>query len=303
LAYRREVVGDMTAGERWAHEALLDLRRAGYRPDAWRRFVNKSLARAAQTRVQRPALAGRARRWCAAGFVAAALAPRVLRQNGLREPGAGSMVGWWLSVAVMLDWHLGMAETADGEQRNLSPADALTLLRLWLTPLMAATPPQRRWGLSLLAGGVASDLVDGRLAARAGPTRLGRDLDTAADIAFFTAAVAAARRAGWLPGPAAAVALARHAATVGTTAAHYFLRAGPPPAGRYRRTRWTTPLSMAGLAATYAGRRRTGSVLVVAGALAAGGASLRTRAHSGSPRAAGEVNETTTTRIARRSRS
>jgi len=47
----------LTDGERWAAQALSDLRRRGYRPRAWQRFLGDSLARAWATRRARPGLA------------------------------------------------------------------------------------------------------------------------------------------------------------------------------------------------------------------------------------------------------
>ena len=99
----------------------------------------------------------------------------------------------------MLDWHLGMAETAGREPwaRALGTADAVTLLRLWAAPLARRTAHP-----AVIAMASATDVVDGLLARRAGPTRLGRDLDSAADASFFHAALGGlierGRLAPWL---------------------------------------------------------------------------------------------------------
>ena len=91
----------------------------------------------------------------------------------------------------MLDWHLGMLETEAGDERPLGAADALTLARLWSCPLARRHP--HPW---LVVAGAASDLADGRLARVAGPTRLGRDLDSAADLALTQALLTAAIERG-----------------------------------------------------------------------------------------------------------
>jgi len=64
----------------------------------------------------------------------------------------------------------------------------------------------------VIALGGATDWLDGTLARRSGRTRLGRDLDTTADIAFFSAAAIAAHRAGRLTRLGAWAIGARHAA-------------------------------------------------------------------------------------------
>ncbi|MEA2191378.1 MAG: hypothetical protein QOI73_1499, partial [Solirubrobacteraceae bacterium] len=78
------------------------------------------------------------RAFIAAGvFVWAALA-LAGRQPFRRRTGA--FCAWWALTWLMLDWHIGMVETEAGEPRNLGPADACTLLRVWLAPAAAARP-------------------------------------------------------------------------------------------------------------------------------------------------------------------
>ncbi len=151
------------------------------------------------------------RAWIAAG--AAAHAALALAR---REPFAGrtrSFAIWWALTWLMLDWHIGMIETEDGAPRNLGAADACTLLRVWLVPPAAAAP--RPW---ICALALASDGLDGALARRTGPTRLGRDLEGLADVAFAIAALRGAVRQGWLGRGAARAELARIAVGIGYAA-------------------------------------------------------------------------------------
>jgi len=82
-----------------------------------------------------------------------------------------------------------MAEGGDGRPRErLSGADAVTLARFWLVlvvPAVARSPA----GLPLvIALGGLSDWADGALARRSRRTRLGRDLDSTADLALLATA-------------------------------------------------------------------------------------------------------------------
>ncbi|MGH2886243.1 MAG: CDP-alcohol phosphatidyltransferase family protein, partial [Solirubrobacteraceae bacterium] len=187
----------LTEGEVWTAQALAELRRGGYAPRAWLRFLRRSLERSSATRRSRPGLARQARRWGLYGGLAwtgACVASRTSERIVFRPlPG----LAWWLAVWQMLDWHLGMAEGGDGQLRaRLSPADAVTLARFWLVPTLP-TVARSPTGLPavILIGGL-TDGLDGALARRHGRTRLGRDLDTTADLAFFTTAAVSARAAG-----------------------------------------------------------------------------------------------------------
>ena len=162
----------MTEGERWARDALAELRERRSLP----RFLLESHRRAAATRARRPRLALQARAWSAAGAVAWTLPP--VRSHA--RPG----LAWWLAVALMLDWHLGMIETEEGVPRRLGLADGCTLLRAWLVPLAARDPRP-----VVLALGLATDAADGPLARRSAPTRAGRDLEGLVDSAFVAAAL------------------------------------------------------------------------------------------------------------------
>jgi len=161
----------------------------------------------------------------------------------------------------MLDWHIGMLESEDGEPRNLSAADACTLARVWLAPAAADTP--RPWMCALA---FASDGLDGRLARAAVPTRLGRDLEGLADAAFAAAALRGARRRGWLGGGAAGAELARIALGVGYALIVWLGAAQAPDPRVLHAARATTPIRAGGLVAAGLGHRRLAGALVIAGA-------------------------------------
>ncbi len=239
----------MTDGERWTREALAGLRADGYAPGAWWRFLGASHRRAAVTRAARPALTRQARTWMGVGALAAAA-------------GGRGLAGWAIT-ALMLDWHLGMVETEDGRPRALGPADACTLLRAWLVPLVADDPRTL-----VLAVGLATDGVDGALARAGEPTRLGRDLEGLVDAAFAVAALRGLVRSGRLGRPAAAAEAARLTVGTGYAVAVYFRAAAAPAPGRLRAARRLTPVRAAGLLFAASGRRRLADRLVLAGAAA-----------------------------------
>ncbi|MBA2505519.1 MAG: hypothetical protein H0V29_06180, partial [Thermoleophilaceae bacterium] len=146
----------MTEGERWARDRLAELERAGFAPRAIADFLMASQRRANETRRERPDLARQARRWTAVGAAAYAFT------SPPRKPALAA----WAAVALMLDWHLGMVETEDGEPRPLGPADAATLARAWFIPFAARAPTP-----ALIAAAAATDVLDGRLARASAPTR------------------------------------------------------------------------------------------------------------------------------------
>src|SRR4051794_22885470 len=157
---------NLTEGERWSRALLDRLRDEHFDAAAWRRFFGDAFLRARVVRARRPGLVRQSRRWGVCGLAAAL-------PFGVRP--AASWVLWW----AMVDWHLGMVETEDGSERGLTAADALTLGRLWAAPMVG-----RHAQPGVVGAGMASDLGDGLLARRTGPTRLGRDLDSTADTLF-----------------------------------------------------------------------------------------------------------------------
>ena len=210
-------------------------------------------------------MARQARLWSVAGtgcWLGASAAAR--RRPDLRlRPLPGVL--WWLAVWRMLDWHLGMAEGGDGRPRErLSPADAVTLARFWLVPATFATTRSPRGLASVIVLGGLTDWVDGKVARHHGRTRLGRDLDTFADLFFLLSAAAAAHRAHCLGPVGAAAVAARHAAGVALASGAVFTRARRPA---IRARPWGALLRFGGLALAAAGNRRTGTTALVAGCL------------------------------------
>lgn len=251
----------MTDGERWARDELERLRSRHFSPAAVTAFLLASGHRAADARAARPDLARRARRWELAGLAAWALPAAAGRQPFRRWLGPG--LAWWGATCVMLDWHLGMFESEDGRQRNLGAADALTLTRAWLVPVIAD-------GMSPAALAVAgvTDALDGPVARAGSPTRAGRDLEGLVDVAVLVAALLAAARHQRLHPGVIALELGRLATGVALAIAVYFTRAQRPSATIVRAGRWTTPVRMAGLLAAGAGHRRGADALVGGGSLA-----------------------------------
>lgn len=252
-----------TEGERWAREELAALLAARFTPIAIGRFLLASQRRAGDVRARRPELGRQSRRWSAGGAalwaVLAAAGVEPFRER-LR---AG--LAWWSLAAVMLDWHLGMVETEDGRPRPLGPADALTLARVWLAPVVLERPAP-----ALCAAGFASDVLDGRAARAAGaePTRAGRDLEGLADVCFAGALLIGLRRRDAIGGVASGAELTRVGAGFAYALAVYFGRAEAPDQSLTRAARLTTPVRATGMVAAAAGHRRTGTSLVAIGCAA-----------------------------------
>lgn len=250
-----------TDGERWTRAQLAALRAASLSPAALARFLVAAQRRANEVRRARPALARQAQRWTAAGAGAWVVLAALGRQPFRRRVRGG--LAWWGAVGLMLDWHLGMVESEDGEPRALGAADALTLARAWLVPVVADDLDP----VAVLAA-AASDVLDGVLARAAVPTRAGRDLEGTVDACLLVAGLAAARRTGRIGRAPLALELARQGAGTAYALAAYFGRGEPPRADVTRAGRVATPLRVAGLAAAGAGRRRAGGALLACGSLA-----------------------------------
>lgn len=253
----------LTDGELWSAAALRELRADRFRPHACARFIAQSSLRSEETRQDRPQLVRQARRWGCKGAAAWLLAaPAAKRLDWTSSPLVGGLV-WWAGVYKMLDWHLGMAEDLSGRRHDrLGAADAVTLARFWLVPLLPGAGGSR-FGLPLLVAlGGASDWLDGTVARRRGGTRLGRDLDTTADLAFLGAAAYAARKSAKL-GPVGVRAIAgRQAIGLSLSLAGSFSRSRRPaikarPIGG--------ALRYGGLLLASAGYRRIGTALLLGG--------------------------------------
>ncbi|MEY2443117.1 MAG: hypothetical protein QOJ46_2543 [bacterium] len=251
----------LTAGELWAREELALLLDARFAPRAAARFLVASQRRTNAERRARPQTARRTRRWIGAG--AAAWSGLALAGREPFRRRAGAFAAWWAMTWLMLDWHIGMVETQDGSARNLGPADACTLVRVWLVPAAADTPAPWMCALAF-----ATDGLDGRLARATEPTRIGRDLEGLADWAFAAAALRGAVRRGWLGRAAGRSELVRLAAGFGYALVVWFCSARAPDPRVLHAARITTPLRATGLVAAGLGYKR------VAGALVAGGAAL-----------------------------
>lgn len=174
-----------------------------------------------------------------------------------------SGLGWWATVSVMLDWHLGMLETEDGRPRALGPADALTLTRAWLVPVIADDIQP-----AAVLAAAATDLLDGKVARATETTRAGRDLEGLVDACVSAAALRAAGRGDRVGRPVVALELARLASGSLYAAAVYFARAEAPERAITQAARITAPLRVAGLLAAGRNHRRLANALVASGSLA-----------------------------------
>jgi len=250
----------VTSGEQWAQAELRHLRARRFTPAAVVAFLAASERRADEVRRARPALARRARRWELAGAVVwSSLA------LGGREPfrrRAVSGLAWWGLVAVMLEWHLGMIESEDGEPRNLGAADALTLARAFLVPVIADD-----LDTAALTAAAVSDVLDGMAARAIVPTRAGRDLEGLVDAAVLAAALRCAHRTGRLSPAVVALELGRITAGFGYAVAVYFALAQAPSETVLRAGRLTAPLRLAGLIVAGRGWRRSADTLLATGSL------------------------------------
>lgn len=231
-----------TEGERWARDLLDRLRERRYSAPAWRDFVDDSLRRSRENRARRPALTRQSRRWGAAGLAAAL-------------PFGASPAASWALAWALIDWHLGMVETADGDPRPLRAHDALTLARLWAAPVVRRHPAP--W---LVAAALLTDLADGAWARRAGPTRLGREMDSAADTLFLDGALRGAIERRGLDPALLRLERARLAIGAGAALRSYFGRSEPAPATGNREL--AAVLAAAGALQASRGRARSAERLL-----------------------------------------
>jgi cardiolipin synthase len=233
----------VTEGERWTRELLAELRDGRFSPPAWRRFLRESFARAREQRAAHPSahrqvvLAGVAGLggW---GGVAAAGRPM------LGAVGAA----WWLAVALMLNWHLGLLETPEGRRVDrLGLPNLLSLSRAGLLPALPVLPPA--WLATALLAAAVTDVLDGRLArARGAVTRLGLWLDGTVDGLLLAVAAATLAHVGRLPWWAATLVLLR-VALPWVSLPIWFARAEIPTFGGYVSGRIPGAVLLAGLVA------------------------------------------------------
>lgn len=226
--------------------------------------MGAALQRSGEDRRVRPAMARQGRVWGAAGGVGWLAFCAVVRDRATVAPRPFVGLAWWALVWQMLDWHLGMTEGGDGVPRErLAPADAVTLARFWLVPALPAVARHRIGLPAAIAAGGVTDWADGTLARRRGRTRLGRDLDTTADLVFLATAALSAQRAGRLPPAAVRALAARQIVGVGLSAGAVLSRSRRPAA---RARPWGGGLRVGGLALATAGVPRIGAAIVVLGA-------------------------------------
>ncbi len=249
----------ITEGEQWTREQLELLLGARFSPPAVARFLANSQRRANDVRRRRPELGRQGVRWGIAG--AGAWSALAVAGPGPFRRRAGAGLAWWALTCLMLDWHLGMLETEEGDPRPLGAADALTLTRVWLAPAVLEEPEPL-----LCAAGFATDVLDGMAARSLGrPTRAGRDLEGLADFCFATALLSGLRRDDAIGRTASAAELARLGTGLAFSLAAYFGRAEPPDRALTGAARPTTVLRAGGLIAAATGRRKLGTAMVAAG--------------------------------------
>lgn len=253
------IAPELTEGERWSREQLAALLAARFSPASIVRFLLASQRRANAVRAARPELGRQAWTWVAVGG-GSWLALAAVDAQPFRRRWRGGLA-WWAATAVMLDWHLGMVETVDGRPRALGAADAVTLVRAWLVPVALEDPT-----LMVCALAAATDVLDGRLARRSQPTRIGRDLEGLVDACFAAAALRGALRCELVAPAVVAAELARLAAGFGYALYVYFGQVSAPDARVIRAGRVTTPVRAAGLVAAGLRHRRLADVLLGAGA-------------------------------------
>lgn len=213
----------MSEGEAWTAEQLAQLRASRYTPHAWLRLLACSFVRAREARAERR----RAHRQTVAiGVVGVAAWIAVLAAGRPWLALAGAL--WWLLVALMIDWHLGMLEDPLGRRlAGLGLANLLTIARAGVVPALVVASPALLAALLIPAG--IADGIDGPLArARREQSRLGLSLDGGVDGLVIGAAAIGAARAGILPWWAAALALGRHLIQWLVVAAASFLHARAP---------------------------------------------------------------------------
>lgn len=252
-----------TAGEGWARHELERLRAGRFSSPAIAAFLAASHRRARDVRRARPELARQAHAWTAGGAAAwAGLAAAGVEPFRRRLAGG---LAWWTFIGLMLDWHLGMLETDTGQPRRLGAADALTLTRVWLVPVIADDLRP-----APLLAAAATDMLDGVAARATAPTRAGRHFDAMVDSAIVAAALASASRQGQLRPAVITLELARLTAGAGYVTFSYLAKTKAPDPALARAVRRSTPLRLAGLISAALGHPRAANALLALSSLASG---------------------------------
>jgi len=190
----------------FVEEYLVDLRREGYTPAAWRRYLDRSFRLARESAFERPAMLRSIALAGVLGFLVllgvslavtfgagAGLSVEIFGQCGLML-----LVG----VAIMAG-HVRLLIRPDGTAvERLNPANLLTLSRLVAIPAMLALVRHGHLKAALvtfLLGGF-TDVLDGWLARRRGDaTDFGRIFDPIVDIAFHAAIFLSLHAVGLIP--------------------------------------------------------------------------------------------------------
>ncbi len=224
----------------FTQELIGELNRDHYRLSAWRRFMSRSWTRSLDDIRESPA---RARSfWSWAGVVAAAGSSVVLFTWLFHAPELAISatvlwLPWYASSVFFVLTHLGMADDSRGMPFNsLLLPNGLSFLRLALAPLILVPflglPVHSITGLTFAVFFVAmsvTDALDGWLARRQKIcTRLGRMLDTLADMAFLTFLGLALYRVGAIPGTLFWLIIARYPLMLIGVLVLYFAK-GPAP--------------------------------------------------------------------------
>lgn len=212
---------------------LADLQRDRYTPRAWWRFFADSWRKSRQTAQEHPALA---RSWARVTLCLALLGLALWGMLWLAEGQPVALrVLPILALCLIVQQsdvyvHLGLNRAPDGRLRErLGLPTTLTLARGVLAGVLVAhllhglaPPPALTLGLYL--PGIATDLLDGRLARRAGwLTRLGGYLDGETDLFLYSSVTLCAWLAGRLPGWFVAAMLLRYALLVAGGLLSYFV--------------------------------------------------------------------------------
>lgn len=229
---------DTTEGAPFVAELLAELRTAGYRPRAWRRFFARSWQRSRATAHEHPRLVGHWAATSATVAIAALSALAVERRAGHAASARRALPGIALGLAAQsadVYLHLGLnARARDGEvYETLGGGTALTMARqaiaalVWGHLLSGASLTRPALAAMLAAAG-ATDIADGAIARRTDHTTLlGAYLDGVADLNLSLALALALRRQRMLPSWFLAVLAGRWLLPFGGALFQYFARARP----------------------------------------------------------------------------